>query len=138
MASIDFLITGWCTAGMVQGESRGHEGDADGVNSHIDPTLVGDAEVKVESESQKQAPCSGCSLATCQRGVVESWPCIVDEQAFDPITEAAMLADDFAAKSNQASAGDDEDGVAEHLKVKTAFCLTEGGIGGLKRKHSTP
>ena len=138
MASIDFLIAWWCTAGVVQGESRCYEGDADGVNAHIDPTLMSDTEVHVETESEEQAPSRGGSLATCERGVVESWPRVVDEQAFDPITEFTVFTDHFAAKSNQASAGDNEDGVAEQLKVKTFYRWTEGGIGRLKREKSAP
>ena len=123
MASIDFLITGRGTAGVIQGESRCDEGDADGVNAYIDPTLVGDAEVQVECQSEEQTPGRGSSLATCERGVVESRPRVVDEQAFDPITEFTVFTDHFATKSNQASAGDDEDGVSEHLKMKTKGSL---------------
>ena len=138
MASIDFLITGRGTAGVIQGESRCDEGDADGVNAYIDPTLVGDAEVQVECQSEEQTPGRGSSLATCERGVVQSRPRVVDEQAFDPITEFTVFTDHFAAKSNQASAGDNEDGVAEQLKVKTFYRWTEGGIGRLKREKSAP
>ena len=139
MASIDFLITGRGTAGVIQGESRCDEGDADGVNAYIDPTLVGDAEAQVECQSEEQTPGRGSSLATCERGVVESRPRVVDEQAFDPITEFTVFTDHFATKSNQASAGDDEDGVSEHLKMKTIILWNvEGAIGRLKRQKSAP
>ena len=99
---------------------------------------MGDAEVQVERESEEQAPSRGCSLPTCEGGVVQSWPRVVDEQAFDPITELTVFADDFATKSNQAGTGDDENGITKYRKVETVFGFSEGGIGRLKREQSAP
>ncbi len=51
---------------MVQTEASGHESDGDRINANVNPTLMGDAEVKVETEAEKQAPSCGCSLTASQ------------------------------------------------------------------------
>ena len=123
---------------MVQSKSSRHEGDGDRVDANINPTLVSNPEVEVETEPQKQAPCRECALSSSEGWVVEGWPGVVHDEALDPTTEFTTLTDDFATKSNQPCAGGDEDGVAERLKVESVLCLTEGGVGSFKREEPAP
>ena len=138
LVSVDLLIAGWHAAGVVQSESSRHEGDGDRIHADVDPTSVGDAKVEVESKTEQQAPSGHGALSTTEAWVVESRPCVVDEQPLRPVCNGVALVHDSATKDDEADAASDEDGVAEHFEMEPILCVPEGSIGGLKGQQTAP
>ena len=62
VASIDFFITGWSTACVVQSKSSRHEGDGDQVDANINPSLVSDPEIEVETEPEASTMQRMCAV----------------------------------------------------------------------------
>ena len=137
-ASVDVLITGWHSAGVVQSESSCHEGDGDRIHADVDPTSVGDAKVEVESKAEQETPSGHGALATTEAWVVESRPCVVDEQPLGPVGNGVAFVYDSAAEDDEADAASDEDGVSEHFEMEPVLCVAKGSIGGLKGQQTAP
>lgn len=136
--SIDFVIAGWCAAGVVQSESSGHEGDGDRIDANIDPALVSDTEVEVESEAEQKAPCGHRALTATETRVVECRPGIVDEQPFGPVSHVVSLVDNTGAEGDEADTASDEDGVSKYFEVETFYGRSEGWVGGFKGQEASP
>ena len=136
--SIDVFVARWDTAGVVQSNTCGHEGDGDRIHANIDPSLIGEAEVEVERQSEKKAPCSHGSLTTGHRRVVESRPCVVDDQATEPVHDRLLLIDGLRTQGDEASTSSDEDGVAKNFVVEAISGIAECGVGGFKGEQAAP
>lgn len=137
-ASIDVLITGWYPAGVVQSESSCHQGDGHRIHADVNPTSVGDAKIEVESKAEQEAPSGHGALATTKAWVVESRPCVVDEQSLGPVGNGVAFVHDSAAEGDETDAASDEDGVAEHFEMEPVLGIAKGSIGGLKGQQTAP
>ena len=136
--SIDVFVAFGHTAGVVQSDSRRHQGDGDGVHTDVNPPLVGKSEVEVERQAEQEAPSSHGSLATGNRCVVEGRPGVVDDQTTEPISNGLALIDDLGPQSDETGASGDEDGVSENLVVETVFGITKGCVGRFEGKKAAP
>ena len=123
---------------MVQCKPRPHQGDGDGVNAHVHPTRVLNAEPEVEGDTGEQAPCSEGSLSSTDGKVVEGGPSVVVDKALEPSGDVASLTDGLQSKGDHGNACDEKNRVAQGLEVETIDGVTKGSVGGFKRQQSSP
>ena len=137
-ASVDVFVAGWNTTGVIQGDPGGHQCDGHGVDANVDPALVGDAKVEIESQAQQQAPSGHGSLATSDARVVQGGPGVVDDEAREPFFDRFSLVDLVDAQGDDADAPCHEHGVTEGFEMETVLGFPEGCVGGLKREQAAP
>ena len=113
---------------MVQSESSCHEGDGDRIHADVNPTSVGDAKVEVESKAEQETPSGHGALATTEAWVVESRPCVVDEQPLGPVGNGVAFVYDSAAEDDEADAASDEDGVSEHFEMEPVLASPKAAL----------
>ena len=138
LASIDFVVAGWHSAGVVQSEPRSHESDGHGIDADVYPSLVGDTEVEVEGEAEQEAPSGHGALTATEAWVVESRPSIIDEQSFAPFGHGMTLVHGSSSEGDEGNTASDEDGVAEYFLVETVLCVAESRVGCFKGQQTSP